>query len=173
MGVRRSPASAGYGRTSRSSTSAQLDGGRVLRAVVRERVPTRVILLSAEVRDDATYDALAAGACGVLSKDVTAEEMGAAIRSVASGESVLAPQAQTGVARAIRIRARDDRPVLSDRERQVLVLIATGLTAPEIAHRLQLATGTVKSHMLHVYEKLAVSERAAAVAEAMRRGLLE
>ena len=62
---------------------------------------------------------------------------------------------------------------MSERERQTLELVAEGLTAPEIGRRLCLATPTVKTHLHHVYDKLGVAERAAAVAEAMRRGLLE
>jgi two-component system, NarL family, nitrate/nitrite response regulator NarL len=86
---------------------------------------------------------------------------------------VLSPQLQAGIAGEIRLRAVDERPVLSERERQTLELVAEGLTAPEIGRRLCLATPTVKTHLHHVYDKLGVSERAAAVAEAMRRGLLE
>ena len=71
------------------------------------------------------------------------------------------------------MRAVDDRPGISPREREVLVLIADGLSAPDIAGRLHLSPATVKGHLQSLYEKLGVSERAAAVAEAMRRGLLE
>jgi two-component system nitrate/nitrite response regulator NarL len=77
------------------------------------------------------------------------------------------------MAREIRLRGRDDRPLLSAREQQVLVLIAEGRTAPQIGRELHVSTATVKTHILHLYEKLGVTERAAAVAEAMRRGLLE
>jgi len=97
----------------------------------------------------------------------------AAIAAVARGRTVLAPQLQAGIAGEIRLRAVDERPVLSERERQTLELVAEGLTAPEIGRRLCLATPTVKTHLHHVYDKLGVAERAAAVAEAMRRGLLE
>jgi two-component system, NarL family, nitrate/nitrite response regulator NarL len=92
---------------------------------------------------------------------------------VARGETVLDPSSQTGLAREIRLRGRDERPVLSPREHEILVLIAEGRTAPEIGRRLHLSTATVKTHQIHVYEKLGVAERAAAVAWAMRRGLLE
>jgi two-component system nitrate/nitrite response regulator NarL len=86
---------------------------------------------------------------------------------------VLDSRLQTGVAREVRLRARDSRPVLSPRERQILALIAKGRSAPQIGRELFLSTGTVKTHILHLYDKLDVSERAAAVAEAMRLGLLE
>jgi two-component system nitrate/nitrite response regulator NarL len=79
----------------------------------------------------------------------------------------------SGVAREIRLRAGAGRVRLTERERAILRLIADGRSLPAIARELHLAAATVKTHVAHVYEKLGVSERAAAVAEAMRRGLLE
>ena len=70
------------------------------------------------------------------------------------------------------MRERDDRPALSPREHEILERTASGASAPEIAGELQISTATVKTHLRNLYEKLGVSERAAAVAEAMRRGLL-
>ena len=79
-----------------------------------------------------------------------------------------------GVFEQVRIRGtEDDRPILTVREREVLTLMAEGLTGPQIAERLIVALPTVKTYQARLYEKLGVSERAAAVAEAMRRGLLE
>ena len=86
---------------------------------------------------------------------------------------MLAPELQAGVAAEIRLRAAHERPLMSARERETLELIAEGLSAPAIGRTLHLSTATVKTHLQHIYEKLGVSERAAAVAEAMRRGLLE
>ena len=86
---------------------------------------------------------------------------------------MLSPRLQTGIAGEIRLRSAVERPVLSEREREILKLVAAGLTAPRIGRQLCLATPTVKTHLHHVYEKLGVAERAAAVAQAMRRGLLE
>jgi two-component system nitrate/nitrite response regulator NarL len=80
---------------------------------------------------------------------------------------------QTGIAWEIQLRVRDERPVLSPREHEILVLVADGRTAPEIARQLGVSTPTVKTHQQHLYEKLGVTERAAAVAEAMRKGLIE
>ena len=96
-----------------------------------------------------------------------------AIAAVARGRTVLSPQLQAGIAVEIRLRAAHERPLLSERERQILKLVADGLAAPEFGRRLCLATPTVKTHLHHLYDKLGVAERAAAVAEAMRRGLLE
>ncbi len=77
------------------------------------------------------------------------------------------------MAAEVHSRWRADLPSLSERERQVLEMIAEGLSAPEIGRRLYLSPATIKRHLQNLYEKLNVSDRAAAVAEAMRRGLLE
>jgi two-component system, NarL family, nitrate/nitrite response regulator NarL len=134
---------------------------------------TRLLLLATEVSPIEAYDAIAQGAAGFLSKDAESSAIRRAIAAVARGETVLDRSAQTGIAKEIRLRTRDDRPELSAREQEILVLIADGQTAPQIARRLHLSTATVKTHLLHLYEKLGVTERAAAVAEGMRRGLLE
>ncbi len=154
-------------------TLAGLSGDQVLNAVGRDSLHTRVVMIAAEPDPELVYAAIANGAAGYLTKDADARELCDAIAAVARGRTVLSPQLQAGIAGEIRLRAVDERPVLSDRERQALELVAEGLTAPEIGRRLCLATPTVKTHLHHVYDKLGVAERAAAVAEAMRRGLLE
>jgi two-component system nitrate/nitrite response regulator NarL len=80
---------------------------------------------------------------------------------------------QADLVSQIQIRAAENRPALSPREREVLVLIADGLSAPDVGRRLHLSPATVKTHLQNLYEKLGVSDRAAAVARAMRLGLLE
>jgi two-component system nitrate/nitrite response regulator NarL len=150
-----------------------LDGARVLNAVVRDEVPTRVLLLSAGFDTAVAYDALAAGAAGWLSKGADEQELCAAIETAARGEVVITPDAQTAIATEIRRRASTCEPVLNPRERQVLDLVAAGRSATEIGHDLHLSTGTVKASLLKLYKRLGVSERAAAVAVAMRRGLIE
>jgi two-component system, NarL family, nitrate/nitrite response regulator NarL len=134
---------------------------------------TRVVLLGSDPEQARAFEALAAGAAGYLSRDSDADALCDAIVRVGRGEAVLDSGLQTGVARELRLRAGHGRPLLSPRERQVLRLIANGSSAPRIGRELNLSTGTVKTHMLHLYGKLGVSERAAAVAEAMRQGLLE
>jgi two-component system nitrate/nitrite response regulator NarL len=151
----------------------ELEGRRVIDAVVRDSLPTRVVVLSAALGAEATFGALGAGAAGFLSKSVTPEELRRAIRAAAVGDSRLDAPVQTVVAREIRLRHRDERPLLSARELDVLRLIAEGLSGPEICRRLHLSRSTVKTHTAHLFEKLHVSERAAAVAVAMRRGLLD
>jgi two-component system nitrate/nitrite response regulator NarL len=151
----------------------ELDGMQVASAVERGALPTRVLMLSAFLERQIVFQAVAAGAAGYLSKDADRLEITDAILAVHRGDTVLAPEVQAGVAAEVRSRWRPDRPSLSERERQVLEMIAEGMSAPEIGRRLYLSTATVKSHLQSLYEKLSVSDRAAAVAVAMRRGLLE
>jgi two-component system, NarL family, nitrate/nitrite response regulator NarL len=150
-----------------------LDGARVLNALRRDQVATRVMFLSAYVDSAIVYRAVAAGASAYLSKDAGRQAICDAVAAVARGESVLAPEIQAGIVQEIRLREHDDRPALTPREREILLLTADGCNAPEIGRRLYLSPTTVKTHLQHLYEKLGVSDRAAAVAEAMRRGLLE
>ena len=107
-----------------------------------------------------------------LSKLAKASDICDAIVAVAAGQTVIPPEVQAHVASEIRHRAAADRPALTDRELQILRQISTGASAPTIAGGLGLSPATVKTHLRHVYEKLGVSDRAAAVAEAMRRGLI-
>ena len=150
-----------------------LSGEQVLNAVARDRLHTRVVMMAARPAPGQVYAALAGGAAGYLTKDANARELCDAIAAVARGGTVLSPELQAGVADEIRLRTPRERPLMSARERETLALIAEGLSAPDIARALHLSTATVKTHLRHIYEKLGVSERAAAVAEAMRRGLLE
>jgi two-component system nitrate/nitrite response regulator NarL len=151
----------------------ELDGMAVVRAVARDALPTRVVFLSAYVDSAVAYRALAEGAAGFLSKEASAQTVCEAIVAASRGETVLSPEVQSGIAEEIRLRSAPERVALSAREREVLVLIADGLSAPDIGRRLHLSPATIKGHLHSLYEKLGVSERAAAVAEAMRRGLLE
>ena len=150
-----------------------LTGEQVLNAVGRDGLGTRVVMIAAEPEPGLVYSAIENGAAGYLTHDADAGELCDAVTAVARGGIVLAPQVQAGIAGEIRLRADYDRPFLSEREREILKLVADGLTAPEIGRRIHVSTATVKTHLQHLYEKLGVGERAAAVAEAMRRGLVE
>jgi two-component system, NarL family, nitrate/nitrite response regulator NarL len=150
-----------------------IDGVRLLQSLRRDDIGTRVVFLSAYLDSAIVYRAVAAGASAYLSKDSGRQAICEAVSAVARGDSVLAPEIQAGITQEIRLREHDDRPALTPREREILTLTADGLTAPEIGRRLYLSTTTIKTHLQHLYEKLDVSDRAAAVAEAMRRGLLE
>ncbi len=150
----------------------ELDGLRVLNAVRRDGLATRVVLLSAFLDGPMAYEAVAGGAAAFLSKDADRRRIADTIAAAGRGETVLAPEIQAGLAQEIQLRGARDRPGLSAREREVLEHIAAGRTAPEIAKLLHLSPATVKSHLQSLYEKLGVSDRAAAVAAAMRAGLL-
>ena len=150
-----------------------MDGAEVAAAVVRDGLPTRVLLLSAHDEAEIVYRALQDGAAGFLPKESTRSELVHAILECAKGRDVVAPSLAAGLAGEIRRRAEPDAPVLSPREREVLQLIAKGATIPAMAKELYLAPSTVKTHVQRLYEKLGVGDRAAAVAEAMRRKLLD
>lgn len=150
-----------------------LSGTDILRAVQRGGAATRVIILSGSHSGPLVYEALQLGAAGFLSKAATIEAICDAIMTVARGETVLAPDIQSGLVDELRMLAQPTRPVLSEREAEVLALIAEGLTVPAISDRLIISASTVRTHVRNLFEKLGVGERAAAVAEAMRRGLLE
>jgi two-component system, NarL family, nitrate/nitrite response regulator NarL len=155
-------------------TTPRLDPRRLLALIARHGLKTRVIVFAERERAGEAYRALALGAAGCLSKRASKEQLADAIHRVVRGETVIAPELQGDLAADIRIREADEeRPALSPREQQVLELAADGLTMPEMGSRLEVSTATVKTHMLHMYEKLGVTERAAAVAQAMRRGILE
>lgn len=152
----------------------ELDGLQVLQALRREQRPVRVVMFSAFVDGPVVHQALAGGAVGYLPKSAERDEVCEAIEAAARGDSTLHPSLQGVLLEQLRAQGvDDDRPVLTDREQEILALIAEGLSAPGVAARLHLAPGTVKTHLGHLYEKLGVSDRAACVAEAMRRGLLE
>jgi two-component system nitrate/nitrite response regulator NarL len=150
-----------------------LDGTQIAHALKRDGLDTRVVLLSAHAPSDLIYRALAMGASAYVSKEATRDEICDTVAAAGRGETRLAPEVQAELVRQIQMRAVEDRPALSPREREVLVLIADGLSAPEVAGRLHVSPATVKTHLQTMYEKLGVSDRAAAVARAMRLGMLE
>ena len=139
-----------------------LDGMAVLRCVREESLPKSVVLVSATVDAAQARAALDAGASALLSKQATRERICAAIAAAARGERVPVEADEDGF-----------RRLLSARELEVLHLTAAGLSAPAIGRELHLSPETIKTHLRNVYDKLGVSGRAAAVAEGMRRGLLE
>jgi two-component system nitrate/nitrite response regulator NarL len=150
-----------------------LPGDRVLGAVRRRRLPTRVIFLSAVYAAGLAYRLLAEGAAGCLTKGIGPEELGRAIVAAARGEVVLGSDVPATLAQEIRLRHENGRPVLSPREAALLERLADGRSGPAIAQELRVSPATVKTHLAHLYEKLGVNDRAAAVAVGMRRGLLE
>jgi two-component system nitrate/nitrite response regulator NarL len=152
---------------------AGLDGRGIVGLLAIEEMPTRLVFVGEDTDHAAAYDLLGKGAAGFLTKTTSPEELRDAIVTAAAGGVLLGREIHGGLAREIRLRETDDRPVLSPREREVLRRIAAGETVPVMARALHLSVSTVKTHVHHLSEKLEVSDRAAAVAVAMRRGLVE
>ncbi|MEU0497078.1 response regulator transcription factor [Mycobacterium sp. NPDC006124] len=150
-----------------------LDGAQVAAAVRRDALPTRVLLISAHDESAIVYSALQEGAAGFISKESSRSELIDAVLSCAKGRDVVAPSLAAGLVGEIQRRNESDAPTLSAREREVLGYIAGGQSIPAMAKNMFLAPSTVKTHVQRLYEKLGVGDRGAAVAEAMRRGLLE
>lgn len=137
---------------------------------LRRLTPTPVVLLlSAYDDEDYVHAALEAGASGYLLKTAHAVDVIAAIHAAARGEVVLSPT----VARKLIARGRDrDRQLLSDREMEVLRLVARGTHNHEIAQLLALSTRTVEGHLTSIFDKLGVGSRTEAIVQAAARGLL-
>jgi two-component system, NarL family, nitrate/nitrite response regulator NarL len=152
---------------------SELDGIEVVHAVARDGLATHVLLLSAFNDAALVYKALAAGAAGFLTKDSDRAEIVAAVISCANGAGYVPTSLASGLANELRQRAKGDSALLSPRELETVRMIAEGLSVPQIAARLHLAPTTVRTHVQNLYAKLGVSDRGAAVAEAMRRRLLE
>ena len=132
-------------------------------------VTARVLVLTTYDTDSHVLPAIEAGATGYLLKDSPRTELLRAVRAAARGEAVLSPSVATRLLSRVR---EPEREPLSQREVELLELVAAGTTNREAAARLFISEATVKTHLLHIYAKLGVSDRAAAVAEAFNRGLL-
>jgi two-component system, NarL family, nitrate/nitrite response regulator NarL len=150
-----------------------LNGLDVVHAVTRDGLPTRVVLLSAFDDSSVVYKALAEGAKGYLTKESDSDEILTAVLKCAAGDGYVPTHLSGALAGELQQRARGESALLTAREQEVVRMMADGLSVPQIASRLHLAPSTVKSHVQNLYEKLKVSDRGAAVAEAMRRRLVE
>ena len=156
----------------------RLDSVAATRAIAKARPPVRVLILSAVEPDEDAVDALRAGASGLLTKNVPAEDLVAAVRTVATGMAVVTP----GILRWLLDRLTPVRPdtasppealdVLTEREREVLVHLAHGRSNAEIAQTLAVGETTVKTHVGHVLAKLGVRDRVQAVVLAYESGLV-
>lgn len=151
-----------------------LDGIEVTRALRARGLATAVLLLSGSEDPERLYTALAAGVSGYLLKTSEHAEICDAIAAVARGEVVFSPELHAALAQDIRAREQQaERPFLTDREQEILRLTAAGRSAAQIAADLYLSVPTVRTHLQNAYQKLDVSDRAAAVAKAMRLGLID
>ncbi|WP_347350331.1 response regulator transcription factor [Intrasporangium sp.] len=145
-----------------------MDGVEVTRTLRNRSGAPAVVILTTYDHDGDIVRAVEAGAAGYLLKDATADEIAVAARAAARGEDVLGPALTERVVGAMRTR----RAELSPREREILGLLAEGLSNRQIARRAFLSEATVKTHLAHVYAKLDVDGRTAAVARARSAGLL-
>jgi len=156
-----------------------LDGVEATRRLHHDQPDSRVIVLTTFDDDEMVFDGLRAGALGYLLKDAPSEKLAEAIRAAARGESFLQPSiAAKVVAEFARLTTKRSPPAqtliepLSDREQEILALIATGATNREIGNQLFLAEGTVKNHVTNVLGKLGVRDRTQAALKAREMGLI-
>jgi DNA-binding NarL/FixJ family response regulator len=156
-----------------------LDGIEATRRIVRERPATRVLILTTFGLDTYVYDALRAGASGFMLKDAPPEEITAAARIVARGEALLAPAVTRAVIEEFARQPATATPVpppalteLTPREREVLDLLARGLSNPEICERLVISEATTKTHVARILQKLDLRDRVQAVIYAYETGLI-
>jgi DNA-binding NarL/FixJ family response regulator len=155
-----------------------LDGVAAITELASRGVAARVLVLTTYDTDSYVLPAIEAGATGYLLKDAPRAELLRAVRAAARGEAVLAPSVAARLMSRVRAPSGPGGPAipgtesLSARELEILELVAAGTTNREAAARLFISEATVKTHLLHIYAKLGVSDRAAAVAEGFHRGLL-
>ena len=147
----------------------EMDGVAAIAELARRKVAARVLVLTTYDTDSDVVRAVEAGATGYLLKDSPREDLLRAVRAAARGEAALSPSVATRLLGQVRAPAQEP---LSQREFEVLELVARGATNREAAAKLFISEATVKTHLLHIYAKLGVSDRAAAVAEGFKRGLL-
>ncbi|WP_406440759.1 response regulator transcription factor [Streptomyces sp. NBC_00631] len=149
-------------------------GGGVdaIRELTRHGARAQVLVLTTYDTDSDTLPAIEAGATGYLLKDAPREELFTAVRAAAQGRTVLSPAVASRLVSAVRTPTAPANEPLSAREREVLALVARGTSNREIARELFISEATVKTHLTHLYAKLGVNDRAAAVATGYQRGIL-
>ena len=147
-----------------------VDGLAAIAELAKRGVTARVLVLTTYDTDGYVVPAIEAGATGYLLKDAPRDELLRAVRAAADGQSVLAPSVASALMN--RVRTPPAPELLSPRELEVLRLVAAGNTNREAAAHLFISEATVKTHLLNIYAKLEVPDRASAVAVSFKRGLL-
>ena len=153
----------------------ELDGVEAMRRISAERPGTRFIVLTTYDSDQYIFDAIEAGAKGYLLKDTSREELFEAVRAVHRGESGIEPGVAARVLDRFAQLSREEAqtPLLSDREVEVLQLMAKGSANKEIARSLSISDSTVKTHVANIFQKLDVSGRTEAVTHALQIGIIQ
>jgi DNA-binding NarL/FixJ family response regulator len=153
----------------------EMDGIQAAREITEAHPDTRVIMLTAHDDRRLLVEAVRAGARGYVLKARDAEHLVRSVRLVAEGTLVIDPDLVSVLAEELSQARERDRQAetLTDRELEILQLLAFGYTNRDIGERLYISPDTVKTHLEHVYQKLGASDRTAAVAEAFRRRLIE
>lgn len=146
-----------------------MDGVEVIESLSQEHPDVNVLVLTTYDTDADILRAVEAGATGYLLKDAPRETLFEAVRAAARGESVLAPTVAARLMGRMRAPAEE---ALSAREIEVLSLVAGGASNKQAAKALHISVATIKSHLIHIYEKLGVSDRTAAVTTALERGII-
>lgn len=150
-----------------------LDALDLVHAIIRDGLSTRVLIVSAYTDAELVYKAIQEGVAGYLPKEARRESIVDGVLAVSRGQEVLPSELVGGLMDQVRLRSPAEGPVLTAREREILKLIADGKSLPQIAEELVVGVTTVKTHVAHLYNKLGVNDRAAAVAVGMRRRLIE
>jgi len=154
----------------------RLDGVSATRQLKELAPDIRVLMLTMHGDGEVVADAVRAGASGYLVKDCSTDEIAAAVRMVAAGETVLSPQlaaSMLGELRRIEHAGEDNGGVISHREVEVLQLIADGCSTPDVAEKLYISQKTVKNHLASIYQKLDARDRTHAVVQAVRLGIIQ
>jgi NarL family two-component system response regulator LiaR len=149
-----------------------MDGSEATRRILALGKPVRIIVLTSFHEQDLVQQALKAGATSYLLKNVTAEELASAIRAARSGHSVLAPEATEALMHAA-VQPSGIGAGLTAREREVLVLLAKGLSNQEISDQLSISMATVKYHLTNIFSKLGAKNRVEAATIALEHNLVD
>ncbi|MEU4332434.1 response regulator transcription factor [Nonomuraea dietziae] len=147
----------------------EMDGVSAITALRHSHPHIKTLVLTTFDGDSDVLPAIEAGATGYLLKDAPTDELLRAVRAAAAGEPVLSPSVAGSLMGQVR---RPGKAALTDRELQVLALVADGASNRQAAAKLFISEASIKTHLLHIYDKLGVRDRAAAVGEGYRRGLL-
>ena len=153
----------------------EIDGVEAMRRIREQQPEINFLVLTTFDTDEYIYDAIEAGAKGFLLKDASREELFKAVRAVSRGDSLIDPSVAARVLNRFAQLSRESAPqeLLSERERQVLNLLAKGSANKEIAASLSLSESTIKTHVANIFQKLEVNDRTSAVTQALQRGIIK